>query len=136
MESGGVARSLWLRSSTIKTEFLIIRSISDYCNKSDKDQQATRNSWTSYSASTAAALALAIISMTVKQEDDGATFQGYKDAFHNKLSGFPVAATEFPLTCTVKDQEPIKIEALTSKTFELRRLLLRGRAGGGSQWHL
>jgi nucleoside phosphorylase len=130
MESGGVARSLWENRPDHITEFIIIRGISDYCDESDEEQQRTRDTWRSFAASSAAAVALLTIKTTPKQDVRRTAYELYKKDFQEAIDRFTKPVTEFQLTCMI-DGQSTGMGALAQRTMEARRLLLRGQAGGG-----
>jgi nucleoside phosphorylase len=62
MEGGGVAFALWEKGVRTRTEFTVVKGITDYVNLHTEDNQKTRDLCRDYAAKAAATLAISIIS--------------------------------------------------------------------------
>ena len=130
MESGGVARALYEAKVQHMTHFLVIRGVSDYCNRLENQQM--RDTWKEYAMQAAASLALAIIKNTPKKNRVQSMYEQYRSSFKKKLqTAFPKPQVEFKLTFKSKSapDERMPIESLREKTMDEKRVILRGPAG-------
>ena len=136
MESGGIARALYdARRIGPSIEFLVVRGISDYCNK--RGNQKTRDKWKKYAANAAAAFSLVIIKNVPKKDKELLPYEQYRIPFEKALqTEFPVPEVTFKLTYSSAQENKIPIENLIKKTLEVKRLILRGPAGGGKSFVL
>ncbi len=130
MESGGVATAIYEKRSIHPVEFLTIRGVSDYCNTVNSHQ--VRQTWKKYAASTAAALALALVSNMPKRSRDQAAHDQYAEAFGRALEvEYPQPKVQFGLTVTAARDKTSPAESLAQSTKGTKRVILRGPAGGG-----
>jgi len=130
MESGGVAHAVYEHGSlAYSPRFLTVRGISDYCG--EKGSQETRNAWKAYAASAAAAVALAIIQKTKTQDTTTSASVQYMKDLERALKRFPVPSVEFGLTYESDQKQRVPVESLIEMTADAKRVILRGRAGGG-----
>lgn len=132
MESGGVARALYEARVQHMVHFLVVRAISDYCNKLGSQQ--VRDKWKKYAAHTAASFALAIIRNTPKLTKARLKHERYRVSLKRKLqTAFPKPSVEFGLTLKFKSEpnRRMLVESLTEEAKNRTRLILRGPAGSG-----
>jgi nucleoside phosphorylase len=137
MESGGVARALYeVRAKWIRTEFLIIRGITDYCDR--KGNQEMRNIWKPYAAQAAAAYTFELIRSIYIEPKRLSIKEQYMHAFESSLNihklDFGEPEIDFKLTISTNDdilKRKITIEDLIGETEKRKRVILRGPAGGG-----
>lgn len=126
MEGAGVAIAIYDESTHNKTEFLVIRGISDFCNESGN--QNTREKWRKYSSISAALFAKKLIENTEVQPDESKPKENYLARFDKTLSS--PSSKEFNLKVKLTD-ETLDVYSFLEKAQTTRKVLLKGYAGGG-----
>jgi len=131
MESGGVGRAVYEMRPIWRSEFLIIRGVSDFCNV--EGNQATRDAWKVYASQTAAALALALVRATAARPRVSSELDAYRRVLQNAVETelTSIGSNDFNLTFSRSDHPAKPVKNLADVVQEKKRVLLRGYAGGG-----
>jgi nucleoside phosphorylase len=128
MESGGVARAAWEKMDLYHMGLLVVRGISDYCNKTGN--QETRDNWRKYAARAAAAFTLNLIQTAKFVTIEKSAYEDYLKIFSRTVQSIPIPEVDFKVTAAVQDVS-YGIEDLIKVTMDAGRVTLRAPAGGG-----
>lgn len=126
MESGGVASAVYDKSTTHDTKYIVIRGISDFCNK--EGNQEARDTWKKYAAESAAAYALTLIK-TVNLSTDANS--EYLKEFLEVAPSLP--ETPFLLSFSHNDTKMTAAE-FSDFVKSKKAVVLKGSAGGGKSF--
>jgi nucleoside phosphorylase len=132
MESVGVARALWETSTRGRVEFLVIRGISDFCNK--EGNQATRDTWKKYAAEAAAALAYEVVAKAGTLSKPDELLRSYRGELERRVASLAAPPKLLPVCIRVNGIPDVPVansDAFLRVVVQRRRVLLHGPAGAG-----
>jgi nucleoside phosphorylase len=132
MESVGVARALYEMRTRHRVEFLVIRGISDLCNR--EGNQKTRDAWKEYAADAAAAFAFELVSRAGMLSKSPELLASYREQLEQRNLTNPrlrdplAIRLALPGRGDVSTAEPGSLYGALAGT---RRLLIHASAGSG-----